>query len=73
MGPVRIGVGTEWLLDGRAYRIIRQTDALPSLSEEEQYVFALRVREFVAVVRRHEAEEDLLVFLGQWRDMGGEG
>jgi len=24
MGPVRIGVGTEWLLDGRAWRVVRQ-------------------------------------------------
>jgi putative transposase len=25
MGSVRIGVGTEWLVDGRAYRVVRQT------------------------------------------------
>src|SRR6185295_19845285 len=24
MGPIRLGVGTEWLLDGRAFRIVRQ-------------------------------------------------
>jgi len=24
MGPVRLAVGTQWLLDGRAWRIIRQ-------------------------------------------------
>jgi len=24
MGPVRLGVGTEWLLDGRAWRVVRQ-------------------------------------------------
>jgi putative transposase len=24
MGPVRLGVGAEWLLDGRAYRVVRQ-------------------------------------------------
>ncbi|MCA9114588.1 MAG: hypothetical protein KDA79_05840 [Planctomycetaceae bacterium] len=27
MGSVRLGVGTEWLLDGRAFRIVRQTAA----------------------------------------------
>ncbi|NQV23005.1 MAG: transposase [Rhodopirellula sp.] len=26
MGSVRIGVGTEWLVDGRAYRVIRQPE-----------------------------------------------
>ena len=24
MGPVRLGVGTQWLLDGRAWRVVRQ-------------------------------------------------
>ena len=24
MGPVRLGVGTEWLLDGRTFRVVRQ-------------------------------------------------
>ena len=27
MGPVRLGVGAEWLLDGRAFRIVRQLAA----------------------------------------------
>jgi hypothetical protein len=24
MGKIRLGVGTEWLLDGRAWRVVRQ-------------------------------------------------
>ena len=24
MGTIRLGVGTEWLLDGRAFRVVRQ-------------------------------------------------
>ena len=24
MGPVRLGVGTQWLLDGRVWRVVRQ-------------------------------------------------
>jgi hypothetical protein len=24
MGRIRLGVGTEWLLDGRAWRVVRQ-------------------------------------------------
>ena len=27
MGSIRLSVGTEWLLDGRAYRVIRQPAA----------------------------------------------
>ena len=27
MGSVRLGVGTEWLLDGRAFRVVRQSAA----------------------------------------------
>ena len=26
MGTIRLGVGTEWLQDGRAFRIVRQLD-----------------------------------------------
>ena len=53
-------------------RIIRSTDALADQTVEDKDVFFLRVRELLATVRRHEAEEDRLFYLAVWRETGGE-
>ncbi len=39
---------------------------------EDKEVFVLRGRELLAMLRRHEAEEDRLFYLAVWRDTGGE-
>ena len=53
-------------------RIIRSTDAMADQTVEDKEVFFLRVRELLATVRRHEAEEDRLFYLAVWRETGGE-
>ena len=57
---------------GMLDRIIRSTDALGDQTVEDKDVFFLRVRELLATVRRHEAEEDRLFYLAVWRETGGE-
>jgi len=58
---------------GTLDRILRQCDSVTSKSVEEQLVLALRIRELGATIRRHEAEEDWLIYQDTWRDTGGEG
>ena len=53
-------------------RLVRSAEVIFEQAIEEQAVFFMRVRELVAVVRRHEAEEDRLFYLAVWRDTGGE-
>ncbi len=53
-------------------RIIRSTEALADQTVEDKDVFFLRLRELLATVRRHEAEEDRLFYLAVWRETGGE-
>lgn len=53
-------------------RLIRVVDSIADRSAEETEVFILRGLELLAVLRRHEAEEDCLFFLAFWRDTGGE-
>ena len=38
MGPVRIGVGTEWLLDGRAWRVVRQLAADRYIAQDAKFL-----------------------------------
>ena len=57
---------------GRLDRIIRSTDALADQTVEDKDVFFLRLRELLATMRRHEAEEDRLFYLAVWRETGGE-
>ena len=38
MGPVRIGVGTEWLLDGRAWRVVRQLAADRYIAQDTKFL-----------------------------------
>ena len=52
--------------------LIRHVDAIADQSVEDKEVFILRVRELIAVLRRHEAEEDRLFDLALWHDTGGE-
>ena len=48
-----------------------QDEELRALADASD-VFVLRVRELIAVVRRHDAEEDRLFTLAIWHDTGGE-
>ncbi len=52
--------------------LIRHVDAMADQSVEDKDVFFLRVRELIAVLRRHDAEEDRLYAIALWRDTGGE-
>ena len=38
MGPVRIGVGTEWLFDGRAWRVVRQLAADRYIAQDTKFL-----------------------------------
>ncbi len=57
---------------GRLDRIIRSVESLVDLPLEDKDVFFMRVRELIAMLRRHEAEENRLCYLAVWRDVGGE-
>ena len=52
--------------------LIRRVDAMPERPVEDRDVFLLRVHEVIAVVRRHEAEEERLFLIAHWHDTGGE-
>ncbi len=65
-------LGEHSQLLGMLDRLVRTVDALPGLALEDKEVFYLRGRELIAVLRRHEAEEDRLFFLSLWHDTGGE-
>lgn len=60
------------LIVGRLDRLIRSIDALAAQPVEEAEVFFLRIRELIATLRRHEAEENNLFAGAMWRDIGGE-
>lgn len=53
-------------------RLIRSSDAIPDQPLEDKDVYLMRLRELVAVIRRHQAEEDRLFYLSVWQDTGGE-
>lgn len=57
---------------GKLDRIIRAVDSMSDQTLEDKEVFFLRGLEVVALIRRHEAEEDRIFFLSIWRDTGGE-
>jgi len=52
--------------------LIRHVGSIADQPVEDREVFVLRVRELLAVVRRHDAEEDRLYALALWHDTGGE-
>ena len=57
---------------GKLDRMIRLVDSMPDRTLEDKEVFFLRGNELIALLRRHEAEEDRLFHLAVWRDTGGE-
>ncbi len=52
--------------------LIRHFDSVADQRTEDQDVFILRVRELIAVLRRHDAEEDRVLAVALWHDTGGE-
>ncbi|RJP31580.1 MAG: hypothetical protein C4547_15335 [Phycisphaerales bacterium] len=58
---------------GMLDRILRWMDTAATGQLDEQNVCALRIRELIATVRRHEAEEESLFYRSVWMDQGGEG
>ncbi len=52
--------------------LIRNVESMPDRPVEDRDVFLLRIRELIAVLRRHEAEEERLFLLAMWHDTGGE-
>lgn len=59
-------------LIGQLDRILRTADSILMNADDDIDLFMLRVREMGATVRRHEAEEDRLLFRSGWDDIGGE-
>ncbi|MBI4718865.1 MAG: hypothetical protein HY763_13750 [Planctomycetes bacterium] len=57
---------------GHLDRLVRAVDSMHDRPQEDRDVFFLRLRELIAIVRRHEAEEDRVFYLALWRDTGGE-
>ena len=53
-------------------RLIRCVDSMADRTLEDKEVFFLRGRELIAMLRRHEAEEDRLFYLAVWHETGGE-
>jgi len=64
--------GEHRMLLGMLDRLIRAVDLMSDLTLEDKDVFFLRVRELLAILRRHEAEENRLVYVAVWSDTGGE-
>ncbi len=57
---------------GMLDRLVRSAGAIADQPIEDKEVFVMKVRELVAVIRRHEAEEDRILYLALWGDIGGE-
>ena len=53
-------------------RLIRASGSIADRALEDRDVFILRVKELMAFLRRHQAEEEQLLFLTAWHDTGGE-
>ncbi len=64
--------GEHPLLLGQLDRLIRSVDSMPDRPPEDYDVFILGVKELIAILRRHLAEEDRLLYLAVWHDTGGE-
>jgi len=54
-------------------RLCEQCYTVATFTAHEQELFVLRLREFLAIFRRHKAEEDLRYYQTVWREVGGEG
>jgi len=57
---------------GKLDRLVSVVDSIVDQANDDQDVFFFRLRELIAIVRRHEAEEDRLFALALWHDTGGE-
>ena len=64
--------GEHPLLLGQLDRLIRSVDSMPDRPPEDNDVFILGVKELIATLRRHLAEEDRLLYIALWHDTGGE-
>lgn len=53
--------------------LIREVDLLDGWTDEERDVYYLKIQELIALLRRHEAEENLITYRSTWYDTGGEG
>lgn len=53
-------------------RLIRSCDSVADRPLEDREVFFLRIQELISMMRRHEVEEDRILYLAIWRDVGGE-
>lgn len=60
------------LILGKLDRLVRCVDSMADRTLEDKEVFFLRGQELIALLRRHEAEEDRIFYLSVWRDTGGE-
>ncbi len=60
------------MLLGTIDRLIRASEAMPEQPLEDKDVYLMRMRELVAIIRRHQAEEDRLFYLSVWQETGGE-
>jgi len=57
---------------GNLDRLTRASEQVGDQSLEDRDVFILRVKELIAMLRRHQAEEDRLFHTAVWQDTGGE-
>ena len=71
-GEVKRLEGEHPLILGKLDRLVRDVDSMADRTLEDKEVFFLRGQELIALVRRHEAEEDRIFFLSIWRETGGE-
>jgi len=53
-------------------RVLQCTASVLQYGEAEEELLLLRVREIVAIVKRHIAEEENLLYRAVWQDVGGE-
>jgi hemerythrin-like domain-containing protein len=60
-------------ISGQLRQLLRSAGSIADQSLEDKEVFILRAQELIAVLRRHEAEEDRLFYLSVWGDMGENG
>ena len=64
--------GEHPMIIGQLDRLIRLAESMADRPVEDKDLFVMRARELIAVLRRHQAEEDRLFYLAVWRDTGGE-
>ena len=60
-------------ISGQLRQLLRSASSIADQSLEDKEVFILRAQELIAVLRRHESEEDRLFYLSVWGDSDGRG